>query len=239
MKPLDSDLSDNELNELEDFLGSPDIEDSSMDVSALEGFFAALALGPRTVMPSEWMPWVWDMHDREASPEFASQDDDSRILGLLMRRYNSVVSQILEDPSAFQPIYERGAQWGAAEWCEGFLLGIQLDQKSWTPLMVGEPTWFAPFMRLGTDEGMQLIRKEHDALRWVDEVVPSLLKIHSAWQGHPAQRHRTVTGSGFPVSSRNAPVVRATPKLGRNDPCHCDSGKKYKKCCGSGQSELH
>lgn len=25
--------------------------------------------------------------------------------------------------------------------------------------------------------------------------------------------------------------VRATPKLGRNDPCHCGSGKKYKKCC--------
>jgi hypothetical protein len=27
-----------------------------------------------------------------------------------------------------------------------------------------------------------------------------------------------------------APRVRAQPKLGRNDPCHCGSGKKYKKC---------
>jgi len=27
------------------------------------------------------------------------------------------------------------------------------------------------------------------------------------------------------------PFVRATPKLGRNDPCSCGSGKKYKKCC--------
>ncbi len=26
------------------------------------------------------------------------------------------------------------------------------------------------------------------------------------------------------------PVQRTTPKLGRNDPCHCGSGKKYKKC---------
>ena len=25
---------------------------------------------------------------------------------------------------------------------------------------------------------------------------------------------------------------RDTPKLGRNEPCHCGSGKKYKKCCG-------
>jgi len=27
------------------------------------------------------------------------------------------------------------------------------------------------------------------------------------------------------------PVVRATPKTGRNDPCPCGSGKKFKKCC--------
>lgn len=27
-------------------------------------------------------------------------------------------------------------------------------------------------------------------------------------------------------------VVRSTPKVGRNDPCPCGSGKKYKQCCG-------
>jgi SEC-C motif domain protein len=29
------------------------------------------------------------------------------------------------------------------------------------------------------------------------------------------------------------PVVRATPKTGRNDPCPCGSGKKFKKCCAN------
>ena len=28
------------------------------------------------------------------------------------------------------------------------------------------------------------------------------------------------------------PTIRETPKVGRNDPCPCGSGKKYKKCCG-------
>lgn len=28
-------------------------------------------------------------------------------------------------------------------------------------------------------------------------------------------------------------VVREQPKVGRNDPCPCGSGKKYKKCCGA------
>jgi SEC-C motif-containing protein len=30
------------------------------------------------------------------------------------------------------------------------------------------------------------------------------------------------------------PIVREEPKVGRNDPCPCGSGKKYKKCCGRG-----
>ena len=28
------------------------------------------------------------------------------------------------------------------------------------------------------------------------------------------------------------PFMRSTPKVGRNDPCPCGSGKKYKQCCG-------
>lgn len=31
---------------------------------------------------------------------------------------------------------------------------------------------------------------------------------------------------------RPEPVRRAAPKVGRNDPCPCGSGKKFKKCCG-------
>ena len=30
------------------------------------------------------------------------------------------------------------------------------------------------------------------------------------------------------------PVRRDAPKVGRNDPCPCGSGKKFKKCCGAG-----
>ena len=30
----------------------------------------------------------------------------------------------------------------------------------------------------------------------------------------------------------SSPIVRESPKVGRNDPCPCNSGKKFKKCCG-------
>jgi uncharacterized protein YecA (UPF0149 family) len=31
-----------------------------------------------------------------------------------------------------------------------------------------------------------------------------------------------------------APMRRPAPKVGRNEPCPCGSGKKFKKCCGTG-----
>ena len=40
-------------------------------------------------------------------------------------------------------------------------------------------------------------------------------------------------GSGSPTQSKGAPKRREEPRVGRNDPCPCGSGKKYKKCCGA------
>jgi len=43
-------------------------------------------------------------------------------------------------------------------------------------------------------------------------------------------RGRWYFWDGKPVDQK--PIRRETPKIGRNDPCMCGSGKKYKKCCG-------
>jgi uncharacterized protein YecA (UPF0149 family) len=42
-----------------------------------------------------------------------------------------------------------------------------------------------------------------------------------------------VAGDG----ATTAPVKRDRPKVGRNDPCPCGSGKKYKKCHGKDEVE--
>ena len=41
-----------------------------------------------------------------------------------------------------------------------------------------------------------------------------------------------VTGTNKDDSSAKEPVKRKSAKIGRNDPCPCGSGKKYKQCCG-------
>ncbi len=54
----------------------------------------------------------------------------------------------------------------------------------------------------------------------------------------PAQRLQpaqpamyTNRGDGSPQRAKSRTVARQQPKVGRNDPCPCGSGKKYKKCC--------
>jgi SEC-C motif-containing protein len=53
---------------------------------------------------------------------------------------------------------------------------------------------------------------------------------------HERSQFRRIDGRWFFVSGDrvSAPPVRNTgPKIGRNDPCPCGSGKKHKKCCGA------
>ena len=40
---------------------------------------------------------------------------------------------------------------------------------------------------------------------------------------------------GAPDQPKVETVVHEGPRIGRNDPCPCGSGKKYKKCCGAGK----
>jgi preprotein translocase subunit SecA len=38
---------------------------------------------------------------------------------------------------------------------------------------------------------------------------------------------------GASAGERIEPIRRQEKKIGRNEPCPCGSGKKYKKCCGA------
>ena len=46
------------------------------------------------------------------------------------------------------------------------------------------------------------------------------------------QDQELIFSGGEPESPKKKPQRRASKKVGRNDPCPCGSGKKYKKCCG-------
>jgi preprotein translocase subunit SecA len=53
-----------------------------------------------------------------------------------------------------------------------------------------------------------------------------------ARQPQPAMAGVAMDGDGADEMSIDLPVRRSLPKVGRNEPCPCGSGKKYKNCCG-------
>ena len=47
------------LDELDDFLMSDDAPEDCMQISELDGFLIGIVVGPELVMPSEWIPCIW------------------------------------------------------------------------------------------------------------------------------------------------------------------------------------
>ncbi len=77
------------------------------------------------------------------------------------------------------------------------------------------------------------------ATRVVHETVQTL-GTSSSSEPAPEERRRPPAAPAKPRDAVDraletaATVQRSGPKVGRNDPCPCGSGKKYKKCCGAG-----
>ena len=53
-----------------------------------------------------------------------------------------------------------------------------------------------------------------------------------AFDGNSAMARAASSPMASKSRGENVTVVRTSPKVGRNDPCPCGSGKKYKQCCG-------
>ena len=65
-------------------------------------------------------------------------------------------------------------------------------------------------------------------------VATSMDEIEEAFQRKKRRELEQARMAGAGDSQPVQQVVRSTAKVGRNDPCPCGSGKKYKKCCGAG-----
>jgi hypothetical protein len=67
----------------------------------------------------------------------------------------------------------------------------------------------------------------------IKSCLPQSLSMEPSW---PPQAGRRPQGSDIVSEAaeavEKAKPVRVGPKVGRNDPCPCGSGKKYKHCCG-------
>ncbi|VAW78484.1 Uncharacterized protein YecA [hydrothermal vent metagenome] len=195
-------------------------KESVLDVSELDGFFAALACAPSMVLPSDWMPAIWG--GEENMPEWESQAEIQSFSSAAFALYNGIMEAMNIDD--YDPLFHQREVKGDVvtivdEWCSGFLRGVNL----WGPLpsedYIITEDCLTSIRLFATEKGFEKRDTLSDEEIEVQQelIAPDVRRLF----GHFLKKRHVAT----------EPVVRSAPKVGRNDPCPCGSGKKFKKCC--------
>lgn len=224
-----------------------------------EGFMAALICCRRLIMPSEYLPVLLAIGDDGEQDEgsFADAQQQQRFIELWMRRWNEVAQALntevkaLDDEAAYQPevMDVRGAIAALPEeeraaiamdevpsfgqvWALGFMFAVEAWPEEWAAPRDKEATkWLNASL-----EAIVALTE--------DDTEPATLSVFDD-DGPPSVSLKRLNAFADAVLAvydlrelwrnfgpRIEPVRKeATP--GRNDPCYCGSGKKYKKCHGA------
>jgi uncharacterized protein len=198
-----------------------------MNIERFDGFLCALVSGPDAVMPSEYWPIALGC-DPAQSEVFSTLEEAQEIFGLVMKHWNSIATR-LDASEIYDPVLltNDAGQVSASEWANGFLEGVALRSERWSPLIDDEESGDAmvPILALANWDQLDPSMKPELAMPDNrDEVLAMMLaglvRIYEFFKA------RRTMPAASPVT-----VERSDPKRGRNEPCPCGSGKKYKNCC--------
>ena len=217
--------SDQELDVLKDLLdGMP----GAMNIEMMDGFLTALVCSPELVMPSTYMHYILGEEH-----EFATAEQAQKFANLILRHWNSIVSQ-LEKSEFFYPVLlesEDGSM--GNDWAAGFLSGMHLGGDEWKEYLNDEEKSgvFVPILMLAHehDPDPELRPDPIDAEKR-EKILAFLTVSVPRIYAHFAQ-HRKSNASSHQQAKT---FQRSSRKVGRNEPCPCGSNRKYKKCCGTG-----
>lgn len=228
-------LTEAELDRLSGLLGRFDNK-RPMNLEQLDGFFAALICGPANVLPSEYLPVILG-DDMVLEETVNAQPVLQDFLSLIMRHWN-VIADTLHSGEVFLPLLleDENEITHGNDWATGFLRGMEFHKEQWAALLADEENggWLVPIFALANehspDPAMRPYKEPVSAERREKLIVGAAAGVTAIYRYFEAQRlvETKLYGTTF---------HRVTPKIGRNDPCPCGSGKKFKQCCG--RTTLH
>lgn len=227
-----------------------------MSLEMLDGFFSALVVGPELVPPSEYLPHVWG-----EAPEWETMAQAQQGIESAMRFWNHIVwrvgQPIPEEPGSFEdemrlmPCFalpEGVEEDGdgddlsgvpddfplAGLWAAGFQHGMQLRLEAWADRIEAHEDFAEDLSRV---HRLSVLNREHArelGLPEEEEVLDFRQRLEETL--HLPQMLEQMYLQA--LDDRRPQPIRRDAAPGRNEPCPCGSGKKYKKCCG-GAATLH
>ncbi len=232
-------LTDTDINDIDMLLAAVPAPFETVDAVLLDGYLAGVLVQPVQLAPEQWLPPIFGT---EGMPEPGipgwSQEQHDKLIGLITRRKDEILRGILEE-GWFDPIIpmmedEDGKPLTGKDALEGLGYGAagfewalanfpQLEEAA----LPGVPDLLDSIWRHlpDQDETQQAMTKaldEEHPLNSMDEAIEALVfDVVDLAQIGIEQRSKVET------------VKREGPKVGRNDPCPCGSGRKYKHCHGA------
>ena len=224
-KELSEPLSDEEEAELAKFLES--LPEEPLSLAKLHGLLTALAVGPGQVVAQELLALL-----AIACGKLPINDSEhaKRISAFLSRFYSEIIEDLASESFVphLQPkdVVITDILSDMASWCQGFVLVMEQESSAWR-------SWFKDPRReklTSLITRTAAIQKESSAdnaeqTGWqahsvISDLVPL---IASYWRFESELNQLVALGPELTVTE---------PKVGRNQPCPCGSGKKFKHCCG-------
>ena len=225
---------------LRTFLSSPQRPKSTMSYPQLAGFLFGIANAPELIPPSEWMPIVFNGRDAG----YDTQGEAEPVLQAMMALYNDCGRERTEGSAPLppgcefrpQPLDNLADDAPLSQWARGFVAGHsylddlwhdytpdELDEELGSILMV-----LSFFASPALADAYHQEGKGKASLEQLAETVVTIFPDAMREYAHLGRSIYQVRLEAGDLGQEPS----ARPKIGRNDPCPCGSGKKFKKCCG-------
>lgn len=220
----------------------------------IHGVVTASAISPESLSIEQYLVAVFTIETKE---ELDRRKPDPKAVTEFIFAVNDAEDSILDSiergdfapflDSGIIPVSERDA---LQAWCKGFCDVVHLLERLWIrdeKRFMRYGKYFVPIQYYADPTGFASEPEVTDMfdLRYKDDsveiVAESVACLHEFWMDEYGVDETTddelsdTTYEIDPLDEEDElqlPVTRAEPKTGRNDPCPCGSGKKYKHCHG-------
>lgn len=222
-------LTEDDLDRLEELLEAEIFGGEAMRLDEVQAMLCAVVSAPEPVPPAVWLP---EALGPKLTPETQNDPLVGEVVELLMRLNNDLAAELLEDRTiapVLYPVEENSEDYDYATWADAYVFGAGLAED-WYELAGKRADDLSELLEpLFLLNGMLREDAEKNGERWfapaeeerlVADIQDNLPVIVQALYNFWRSKRGTTT------------VQREEPKTGRNDPCPCGSGKKFKQCCG-------
>ena len=193
---------------------------NTMRCDEVQGFMMALLSGPDALNPTNWLPEILgeeSLFDAKERTEI-----ERLVMAMAADMRMKLNEKILPDLWFYE---DEAGNPDFYTWCNAYLYALDIVPTDWFEAVEQEEfeDLFYPIMALGgiyddEENGEVILHLNEKELTQLESDLPHvLLDIYWYWQA---------------IINKLQTVRREGEKVGRNDPCPCGSGKKYKACCG-------